>query len=236
MASEEVSLVKIDAYLEVGKKRTFAAAIDCPGWSRSGRDEGSALQALFEYGPRYERALRAAQVEFRAPTDASAFVVVERLEGNATTDFGAPAIAPASDAMPVDGAELQRFQMLLAAGWQALDEAVRASAGKELRKGPRGGGRELDEIVEHVHSAEVAYVRQLGWQLKNEEDPGQEPGRFRQTVLDALAAAVHGELPAQGPRGGVHWTPRYFVRRTAWHVLDHAWEIEDRIKEHQENQ
>ncbi len=22
---------------------------------------------------------------------------------------------------------------------------------------------------------------------------------------------------------------RYFVRRTAWHVLDHLWEIEDRL-------
>jgi hypothetical protein len=144
-------------------------------------------------------------------------------------------MVPASDARPVDSAELRRFQMLLAAGWQALDEAVRASAGKELRKGPRGGGREVDEIVQHVYGAEAAYVRQLGWQLKNNEDPSQEPSRVRQTVLDALAAAVRGELPAQGPRGGAHWTPRYFVRRTAWHALDHAWEIEDRIIERQEN-
>jgi hypothetical protein len=227
--------VRVDTYLEIGKKRTFAGAMDWPGWSRSGRDEGSALQALFEYGPRYERALRGAQVEFQAPTDASAFVVVERLEGNATTDFGAPAIAPAGDTRPVDGAELQRLQMLLAAGWQALDKAVRASAGKELRKGPRGGGREVDEIVQHVYGAEVAYLRQLGWQLKNEEDRNQDQRRFRQTVLDALVAAVHGELPAQGPRGGARWTPRYFVRRTAWHALDHAWEIEDRIIEHKKN-
>lgn len=226
--------MKIGAYLEIGKKRTFAGAIDWPGWSRSGRDEGSALQTLFEYGPRYERVLRIAQVEFRAPTNASAFAVVERLDGNATTDFGAPAIAPASDARPVDDAELGRFQRLLAACWQAFDEAVRAAAGKELRKGPRGGGRELGEIVQHVHDAEVAYLRQLGWQLKDGEGPNQEQLRFRHTVLKALTAAAHGELPMHGPRGGPHWEPRYFVRRTAWHALDHAWEIEDRITERKE--
>jgi hypothetical protein len=220
----------IDAYLEIGKVRTFAGAIDWPGWSRSGRDEESALQALFDYAPRYQRALRTAQVEFPAPAHASAFVVDERLEGNSTTDFGAPAIAPKGDARPVDDAELGRFQAILAVCWQALDEAVQAAAGRELRKGPRGGGRELGEIVQHVHSAEEAYLKQLGWQLSN-EDPDQDKARFRQTVLDALAAAARGELPTRGPRGGARWTPRFFVRRTAWHALDHAWEIEDRITE-----
>ena len=221
----------IDAYLEIGRRRTFAGAIDWPGWSRSCSDEGAALQALFAYGPRYERVLRPAQVEFRAPADASSFVVVERLEGNSTTDFGAPAIAPKSDSGPVDDAELGRFQTLLAACWQALDEAVRAAAGQELRKGARGGGRELGEIVQHVHSAEEAYLRKLGWQLRTGEGADPEQRRFRRTILDALAAAVHGELPAQGPRGGTHWIPRYFVRRSAWHALDHTWEIEDRITE-----
>ena len=62
-----------------------------------------------------------------------------------------------------------------------------------------------------------------------EEDLDEELDRTRQAVLDALAAAAHGEVPARGPRGGVIWTPRYFVRRVAWHVLDHAWEIEDRV-------
>jgi hypothetical protein len=52
----------------------------------------------------------------------------------------------------------------------------------------------------------------------------------RQAVLGALRAAARGEFPLLGPRGGRRWTPRYFVRRDAWHVLDHVWEIEDRIK------
>ena len=50
----------------------------------------------------------------------------------------------------------------------------------------------------------------------------------RSVVLDALSRAVTEGLPEKGPRGGALWTPRYFVRRTAWHALDHAWEIEDR--------
>jgi hypothetical protein len=53
------------------------------------------------------------------------------------------------------------------------------------------------------------------------------PHRRRQA---ALAAGARGELPERGPRGGARWTPRSFVRRVAWHVLDHAWEIEDRLQ------
>jgi hypothetical protein len=220
----------IDVYLEIGKKRTFAGAIDWPGWCRIGRDAGSALQALVDYGPRYARILSATRLGFQAPADASALAVVERLEGNATTDFGAPAVAPSSDTRPVDDAELQRFQTLLQACWRAFDATVQAAVGKELRKGPRGGGRDLEEIVRHVLDADVGYLARLAWKLdkSGEEDLGDELGRTRQAILNALAAATRGEVPARGPRGGVIWTPRYYVRRVAWHVLDHTWEIEDR--------
>src|SRR5512135_3377929 len=97
---------KIDIYLETGKKRIFAGALAWPGWCRSGRDEASALQALCDYGPRYGYALHTAGLGFQAPADASAFVVVERLAGNATTDFGAPGTPPSNDAKPVDAPEL----------------------------------------------------------------------------------------------------------------------------------
>ena len=80
----------IEVYLEIGQTRTFAVALDWPGWCRSGRDEASALQALYDYGPRYARALQPTQLRFRAPSQASALVVLERLRGNATTNFGAP--------------------------------------------------------------------------------------------------------------------------------------------------
>ena len=222
---------KINVYLEIGKRRTFAGAIEWPGWCRIGRDEDAARQALIAYGPRYARILRLARVEFQVPADASAFVVVERLEGNATTDFGAPDVAPSSDTRPIDTAELQRFQTLLAAYWQAFDMAVRKASGKELRKGPRGGGRDLEGIIRHVMGADQSYLARLAWkhQKSEEQDLSEELNQTRQAVLNALVAAARGQVPARGPRGGVIWTSRYFVRRVAWHVLDHLWEIEDRM-------
>jgi hypothetical protein len=221
----------MDIYLEIGAKRTFAGAVDWPGWCRIGRDEDSALQALVDSGSRYAAVLHAARIAFRAPADTSALAVVEQLEGNATTDFGAPDIAPSSDARPVDGAELQRLQKLLKAYWKAFDAATRAASGKQLRKGPRGGGRELEAIVEHVLGAEQGYLSRLAWKRPKEKaaDLDAELEATRKAVLERLAAAAHGETPKRGPRGGAIWTPRYFVRRLGWHVLDHLWEIEDRV-------
>jgi hypothetical protein len=220
----------IDVYLEVGKKRIFASAIDWPGWCRSGRDEESSLRALFDYGLRYAGVLQPSGLFFNTPADASVFTVVERLKGDATTDFGAPGAAPSSDARPVDDNELQHLTTLLKACWVAFDNAVKASTGKELTKGPRGGGRDLQSIVQHVLDAESAYLSKIGGKFKKgeEEDPFQELNRMRKTIMLSLAAAARSELPAQGPRGGIYWTPRYFVRRSAWHVLDHTWEIENR--------
>jgi hypothetical protein len=227
------SVHKIEVYLEAGKKRTIAGAIEWPGWCRVGRDEDTALQALLDYGPRYGRLLNATLLGFQAPRDRSAFVVVERLEGNATTDFGAPDASPEGDALPVDAAELQRLQTLLQACWQAFDQAVQAATGKELRKGPRGGGRDLDEITRHVLGGDASYLARLAWKFKPDEAAplDDELSRSRQAIRDALAAAAQGDLPTHGPRGGAIWTPRYFVRRVTWHVLDHAWEIEDRAGE-----
>lgn len=220
----------IDVYLELGQKRGFAVALEWPGWARSGKDEAAALQALCDYGPRYARALRAARLGFEPPADPSAFIVVERLKGTATTDFGSPGVSPAADAKPLSPAELGRAQTILRACWRAFDAAARAAVGRELRKGPRGGGRSLDAILEHVLGADEAYLGQLGWPFTRDDpaDVAGEIGRSRQAMLVGLAAATRGEIPARGPRGGLRWTPRYFIRRVAWHTLDHAWEIEDR--------
>jgi hypothetical protein len=220
----------IEVYLEVGKKRTFAGALNWPGWCRSGRDEGSALQALLDYGPRYARVVRASRLGFWAPSDTSAFVVIERLPGNATTDFGAPGIAPAHDESLVNSEELRCFQKLLKASWRAFDAAVKTASGKSLQTGPRGGGRDLESIIEHTLGSDAGYLNAVGGKLQRNEiaDLKDQLQQTRQAILSALTASARGEIPAKGPRGGVRWSPRYFVRRVAWHILDHAWEIEDR--------
>jgi uncharacterized membrane protein YeaQ/YmgE (transglycosylase-associated protein family) len=80
---------KIRTYVETGTKRAFAGAIEWPGWCRAGRDPDSALEALFEYRTRYAKTLRGTRLGFEPPVGPAAFVVVERLKGDATTDFGA---------------------------------------------------------------------------------------------------------------------------------------------------
>lgn len=223
-------LARIRIYIETGSKRSFAGAVEWPGWCRSGRDEAAAIQTLAEYGSRYARAIGEAQVGFELPADPSVFSVDERLKGNATTDFGSPGIPPAADAKPMKAAELERSAAILRACWRTFDRAVGEAKGSALRKGPRGGGRELEEIVRHGLEADEAYLAKLGWAFTREEksNPDAEIRRMRGAILEALTAAAEGKLPARGPRGGLHWTPRYFVRRVAWHMLDHAWEIEDR--------
>lgn len=223
-------LPTLDVYLEIGTKRTFAGVIAWPGWCRSGRDEDAALQALAAAGPRYVKILNMAEVQTPAGLEAAAFVLVERLPGTATTDFGAPDLTPASDANLVDAAELARLQSILRGAWAALDRAFQAAEGLPLRTGSRGGGRDRDAILRHVLESEQSYLSRLGGRLpkKEGENLSDALARTRQTILDTLAASARGEIPAQGPRGGARWTPRAFVRRAAWHILDHAWEIEDR--------
>jgi hypothetical protein len=215
----------IDVAVEVGAKRAFACALAWPGWCRSGRDESSALEALLAYGPRYAQVLRGTRLGFRAPASAR---VVERLEGDATTDFGAPGAAPSVDAEPKTEAVLRRARSLLRAGWDAFDRAIEAAAGKTLETGPRGGGRDLDRIVAHVLDAESGYLSRSGTKLDGSGgDAADTLEGTRAPVLDALATVVRDGVPPS-PRGGKRWTPRYFMRRSAWHVLVHTWELEDR--------
>jgi hypothetical protein len=222
---------KIEVYLEIGEKKTFANAVEWPGWSRAGKDETAALQALVAYGPRYARAIKSSKLEFEAPEDVDGLVVTERVKGTSGTEFGVPEVTSEADERPVDTKEYERLRTLLRAYWKELDRIARKAEGKELRKGPRGGGRELEGVVRHVLNAEGGYCRRLGVKFTANEDGelDEELARERDAVMEALAIAERGEVPEKGPRGGAMWTPRYFVRRAAWHVLDHAWEIEDRI-------
>ena len=220
-----------DVFIEIGRKKVFAGALDWPGWSRGGRDEGSALQILFEYGSRYAQVMHAEDIKFQKPKDVSSFNVVEQHGSDSTTDFGAPSRVLDIDKRTLERGEYERLMQLLQACWGKFDLEVKRAAGRELRKGPHGGGRDLEKVIDHILDAEKAYLSRLSWKysINEGQDRVVELRRMREAILDVLEASMRGEIPEKGPRGGVIWPARYFVRRTAWHVLDHAWEIEDRI-------
>ncbi len=197
-------------YLEVGSKKVFACSLEWPGWARAARTEEEALDALAAYADRYRPAAEAAGVRFPASAGKD-FDVVERVKGDATTDFGAPSRSVASDATPLTKAQAERLAALVE-GAYAVFEQVRKTAPAELRKGPRGGGRDRDKMVAHVLDAESAYFRKVG--VKD----------GRHAFLAALRAARE---PAPELRTK-SWPWRYTARRVAWHALDHAWEMEDR--------
>ncbi len=109
------------------------------------------------------------------------------------------------------------------ASWDLLEEAV-ASSPAHLRKGPRGGGRDRDEIRRHVIEAERAYARKIG--LRHPPFEVNDPTRLkamREEIAAVLSKPSSGELLVAGG-----WNASYAVRRMAWHVVDHLWEIEDR--------
>jgi hypothetical protein len=223
---------RTDIYLETGSKRTFACSVEWPGWSRSGQDEASALQAVMAYGKRYRAAISSARLGFQPPEDIGSFKVVERLKGDMTTDFGTPGRIPAVDSRTVGDVELRRLQAILKACWRTFDRIAAKATGKPLRLGPRGGGRDRQKIISHVMEAEHAYAVRLGIMLPTlgADATPAELDQFRKAILQAVAASAHGEFPRQGPRGGKRLPAPYFVRRSAWHLLDHAWEIEDRLE------
>jgi len=209
-------------FLEVGKKRVFACALDWPGWCRAGKDEDLALEALAAYAPRYAVVPERAGIAYPARV-AENLEVVERLPGSATTDFGAPGEVAGADARRATRAQAERLAALVVASWAAFDE-VRAGAPATLRKGPRGGGRDRDKMVDHVLGAEAAYARKLGIKHRQPAIGDQAAiAALRDDIVAVLRAPSDGSPPV--PKG---WPPRYAARRIAWHVLDHAWEMEDR--------
>ena len=205
-------------YLEEGSKRTFAVALDWPGWARSGKGAEAALETLEAYLPRYAPVVRRAGLE---PPVVDGFDIVERFRGGATTDFGALDKDPGVDTAPLAPGETDRLAALMQAAWEVFDDVV-AGAPAELRKGPRGGGRDRDKILAHVVNAEASYIRKLGIRASTTGQDVPDP-LWRPAVLDAVRSAQDsGALKERG------WTARYAARRIAWHVLDHAWEIEDK--------
>lgn len=217
-------MTAIRVVLEVAPTRAFASALDWPGWSRGARDPEAAVDALLAYSDRYEPIARRAGVTFPTGVSRSSLEVAETLEGGSGTEFGIPSAMAAAEAEAFEPRELTRQVALLRAVWDAFDAACAAAEGVELRKGPRGGGRDLDKIRGHVLEAELAYLGQLG----SRPPKGVSHEGLRSALVTALEDAVAGR-PFANPRNTKKpWSPRYTIRRAAWHVLDHAWEIEDR--------
>jgi hypothetical protein len=200
-------------YLEQGRTKVFANALDWPGWSRWAKTDEAAVDELLSYAERYAGVAVRAGVRFPA---AHHVAVVERVPGDATTDFGALSTPSSFDAGALEPKDLARQVALMRASWDLLDVVV-ASAPETLRKGPRGGGRDRDAVVDHVREAERAYARKLGVR----HPPYKSAADVTAMREDLTAALLAGAT--DGP-----WSPAYAMRRIAWHVLDHAWEIEDR--------
>jgi hypothetical protein len=211
--------------VEAGPKRTFAIALDWPGWARAGKTEEDALAALAHYAQRYAGVAREPKLG-----DAT-FEVVERLKGGSGTDFGVPSSFAKADQRPLKPADAKREKRLLQAAWNAFDASARRAEGKELRLGPRGGGRGLEKMGNHVLEAEAAYLHQLGTKRPKPAAASLESRmkQVRRAALASLAAVARGNDPPDPNQVRKRWSPRYYVRRAAWHALDHAWELEDRI-------
>jgi len=215
---------RIATGLETGAKKTFQWAIDWPGWCRSGKTELDALERLIDAAERYNVVIERAGLEPLAVSGHDIHVV-ETVAGGGGTDFGVPSILTETDRRPVPAAEAERQRRILEACWAVFADVV-AGAPAELRKGPRGGGRDRDKVVAHVLEAEHGYAREMGLKLP-------APDASDPPTVEALRTAITAVLrePSDGsPIPGRRWTPRYAARRIAWHVLDHAWEIEDRTE------
>jgi hypothetical protein len=206
-------------------KKVAAFAIDWPGWSRGAKTGPQALELLEAYRDRYRpvAGLAGLDDEFDA---AGPLELVEDHIGVGSTDFWGISFAPSSfEQEPMDEPELNRKLALLEAAWRYFDD-VAARVSTELEKGPRGGGRNRDEIVRHVINNERGdLARKVG------VDPSPETvvtGAGLKAHREAYVAAMR-EYNADGRLGrGRNWTIALLLRHTAYHALDHAWEMEDK--------
>jgi hypothetical protein len=212
------------ATLEVGPKgkRMVAVAIDWPGLERGAKTEAAAIDRLRSYLPRYEPVARLAGME--AAFAASPVVdVVEHYPGIGGTDFWGISFAFSSiDHQVMSGEALERELTLMRACWTFFD-AVRARVSAEMQRGPRGGGRDRDRIVHHIFANEQDWAKGLG---VHTPDGAMLTGEGLKAHRDAYCHAIR-DYHAQGKLAG-KWPLRYLIRHTAFHTLDHAWEMEDK--------
>ena len=205
------------------KKRVVACAFDWPGWDRSVRIGKDVLEVLAAYRPRYAKVAELAGygADFAATGELE---VVERLDGTGMTDYyGVSGRTAAPEHDPMTDAECERKIALLRAAWSTFDDFA-AHVSPELRKGPRGGGRERDHIVRHVNGAEIFELApKVGVRVPLETREDAEALRvYRDAFVEGIREHHTRGEPART------WSLQFLIRRCAWHMLDHAWELEDR--------
>ena len=206
-------------------KRAVAFALDWPGWSRGAKTADIALETLTSYRERYRPIVDIAGMT-REFDDAGTLEIVEDRVGTGSTDFWGISFSPSStEHGPMGDAELDRAITLLRACWTFFD-GVAARVSPEMRKGPRGGGRDRDRIIRHVIRNESEdFAKQVG--LRNPEESALTPEglrEHRETYVAAMRAYNAGEVE----RRMRNWTLQFLIRHSAYHTLDHAWEMEDK--------
>ena len=219
--------MSVRTVIERGPKgrKAAAVAIDWPGWSRGGKTPELAFEELERYRDRYRRVARLAGLE--AELDAAGdLAIVEDHDGPGSTDYWGISFAPSSferDLMPAD--ELERKLTLLQAAWRYFDD-VAARVSPEMQKGPRGGGRDREQIVRHVLGNEAVgdFSKRIG--VRTPLEVILTPAGLRAHRDEYLAA--FRERNARDWKVGRSWTLAFLLRHTAYHVLDHAWEMEDK--------
>jgi hypothetical protein len=206
-------------------KRAVAFSIAWPGWSRGARTAEAALETLEAYRERYRpvAALAGMAREFDA---AGPLEVVEDKIGTGSTDFWGISFSPsAAEQGPLGEAELERAIALLRASWAFFD-AVAARVSPEMRKGPRGGGRDRDRIVRHaIRTESEDFAKRVG--LRIPEGAALTPDGLRQHREDYVAA-MRAYNAGEIRRRMRSWTLPFLIRHSAYHMLDHAWEMEDK--------
>ena len=215
---------ELRAVLEIGPngKKVVAVAPDWPGLSRGAKTGEAALERLVSYLPRYAPVAKLAGMSDAFPP-AAKVKVVEEYPGVGSTDFWGISFAFSSiDHQPLSREELERELTLMRACWAFFDE-VRSRVSAEMQKGPKGGGRDRDQIVRHTIWAEYDMAKKVGIPKPETvvvDDEGLSAYR------DAYCAAIR-EYHAQGKMAR-KWPLRYLIRHTAFHTIDHTWEMEDK--------
>ncbi|MDQ3690524.1 MAG: hypothetical protein M3406_10905 [Chloroflexota bacterium] len=206
-------------------KRAVAFSIDWPGWSRGGKSAELALEALESYRERYRPV--AAMATMTAEFDAAGpLEIVEDMLGTGSTDFWGISFSPSTaEHGRMTEAELERGLSLLRACWAFFD-GVAARVSPEMRKGPRGGGRDRDRIIRHtIRTESEDFAKQVGLRIPEEAALTPDGLRHhREAYVAAMRAYNAGEV---SPRMR-SWTLQFLIRHSAFHTLDHAWEMEDK--------